>query len=49
LGFTTTGQPSAASTVWLNAGAISQSGVGTPAERNNRLLKSLSIAAALAM
>ena len=49
LGFTTTGQPSAAPTSWPVHGAISQSGVGTPAERNSRLLRSLSIAAALAM
>src|SRR5207249_11468349 len=47
-GFTITGQPSAVVTSSGATGAMNQAGTGTPAARNNRLERSLSIAKALA-
>src|SRR5207247_2337332 len=47
-GFTITGQPSAVVTPSGATGAMNQAGTGTPAARNNRLERSLSIAKALA-
>src|SRR3989449_5807509 len=45
-GFTITGQPSAVVTSSGATGAMNQAGTGTPAARNNRLERSLSIAKA---
>src|SRR2546422_4711050 len=47
-GFTITGQPGAVVTSSGATGAMNQAGTGTPAARNNRLERSLSIAKALA-
>ena len=48
-GFTIAGQPSAVVTSSGTTGAMNQAGTGTPAPRNNRFDRSLSMASALAM
>ncbi len=47
-GFTITGHPSAVVTSSAATGAMNHPGTGTPAARNSRLARSLSMASALA-